>query len=111
MIKNTFFILIFLFSALTTYSQLNFGESVQIDDGKAVFMSDDEITCTSNGAVKLLGMEAGNSADMGDYTDNRQRVFQGKMMVYVQSLGKKGTAKVTFESPWLKKAEVILIMN
>jgi hypothetical protein len=81
------------------------------EDGKAVFMADDGITCTYSGTVKLLGMEAGNSADMGDYTDNRQRVFQGKMMIYVQSLGKKGTVKVTFESPWLKKAEVNLVIR
>jgi beta-galactosidase len=81
------------------------------EDGKAVFLAEDEITCTVSGGLKLLGMEAGNSNDMGDYTDNRQRVFQGKMIVYVQSLGKKGTAKVTFESPWLKKAEVALVME
>ncbi len=78
------------------------------EDGKPVLMADDEITCTTDGPVKLLGLEASNSADMGDYTDNKQRVFQGKMIAYLQSTGKKGTAKVTFTSPWLKEQVVEL---
>jgi hypothetical protein len=81
------------------------------ESGRPVFISDDEITCTVSGPVRLLGMEASNPTDMGNYADNKQRVFQGKMMVYVQSQGKKGSAKVTFESHWLKKAEVGLVIK
>jgi hypothetical protein len=81
------------------------------EDGNPVFIADDEITCTTSGPVKLLGLEAGNSADMGDYTDNRQRVYQGKMMAYIQATGNKGKAKVVFESPWLKSAEVSLTVE
>jgi beta-galactosidase/beta-glucuronidase len=69
------------------------------EDGKPVLLADNEITCTTDGTVKLLGLEASNSADMGDYTDNKQRVFQGKMIAYLQSTGKTGKAKVTFSSP------------
>ena len=76
---------------------------IQIVDeaGKPVFFADNEITCSTEGAVKLLGLEASNPTDMGDYTDNQQRVFQGKMIAYIQATGKKGTAKVIFTSPWL----------
>lgn len=78
------------------------------EDGRPVFLSDDEIICLTDGPVKLLGIEAGNSTDMGNYTDNRQRVFQGKMIAYIQAIGKKGKAGVVFESPWLKSAAVEL---
>lgn len=76
------------------------------EKGLPVFLSDDEITCTVSGPVRLLGMEASNPSDMGNYSDNRQRVFQGKMMVYVRSMGEKGKGKVILEAPWLEKAEV-----
>jgi beta-galactosidase len=78
------------------------------EEGNPVILADDEITCTLSGPAKLLGLEASNPADMGDYTDNRQRVYQGKMMAYIKATGKKGLAKVRFESPWLKGAEVDL---
>jgi beta-galactosidase len=78
------------------------------EDGKPVILSDDEITCSAVGPVKLIGLEASNPADMGDYTDNRQRVFQGKMIAYLRALGQKGNAKVTFSSPWLKEQVVLL---
>jgi len=45
---------------------------------KPVLLADNEITCSTNGPVKLIGLEASNPTDMGDYTDNRQRVFQEK---------------------------------
>jgi beta-galactosidase len=77
-------------------------------DGKPVLIADNEITCSTEGSVKLLGLEASNPTDMGDYTDNRQRVFQGKMIAYLQSSGMKGKAKVTFTSPWLKEQVVEL---
>jgi beta-galactosidase/beta-glucuronidase len=76
------------------------------EDGKPVLLSDNEITCSTEGPVKLLGLEASNPTDMGDYTDNKQRVFQGKMIAYLQSTGKKGSAKVTLSSPWLKEQQV-----
>jgi hypothetical protein len=78
------------------------------EDGKPVLLADNEITCSTDGPVILLGLEASNSADMSDYTDNKQRVFQGKMIAYIQSKGGKGKAKVTFSSPWLKEQVVEL---
>ncbi|WP_207429429.1 sugar-binding domain-containing protein [Pedobacter sp. SYSU D00535] len=75
------------------------------EDGIPVAMADDEITCEIAGNARLLGMEAGNNADMGDYTDNKQRAFHGKMMVYLQSKGKTGEeVMVRFSGPWLKPA-------
>ena len=78
------------------------------EDGKPVLLADNEITCVTNGPVKLIGLEASNPTDMGDYTDNRQRVFQGKMIAYLRATGQKGKARVTFSSPWLKEQVVEL---
>ncbi|MBG6234465.1 hypothetical protein IWX76_001020 [Pedobacter sp. CAN_A7] len=75
------------------------------EDGIPVQLADDEITCDIVGNARLLGMEAGNNSDMSNYTDNKQRVFHGKMIVYIQANGKPGEqVAVRFTSPWLKPA-------
>ncbi|MBN2611442.1 MAG: DUF4982 domain-containing protein [Bacteroidales bacterium] len=76
------------------------------EDGKPVILSDDEITCRTEGPVRLIGMEAGNPNDMGDYNDNRQRVYLGRMIAYIQATGEKGKAKIKFTSPWLQNEEI-----
>jgi hypothetical protein len=75
-------------------------------EGIPVMLSDNEVTCRIEGAAQLLGLEAGNNADMSDYTDNRHRLFLGRMIAYIRANGTEGTANVTFTSPWLKEATV-----
>lgn len=70
-----------------------------------VMLSDNEITCFVSGPAKLLGLEASNNADMGNYTDNVQRAFHGQLLAYIQATGKEGKVKVKFTSPWIKDAE------
>jgi len=75
------------------------------EDGIAVTHADDEITCEIAGNARLMGMEAGDNADKGDYTDNKQRTFHGKMIVYIQTKGKPGDeVTVRLTAPWLKPA-------
>jgi hypothetical protein len=83
---------------------------VQVVDaeGIPVMLSDDEITCTVEGPAKLLGLEAGNNRDMGDYTDNVQRAYHGHLLAYIQTTGEKGTVKISFTAPWLKAAELTI---
>jgi hypothetical protein len=76
------------------------------ENGKPVFISDNEITCNTKGPIKLIGMEASNPRDMSDYNDNKQRVFQGKMVVFVRNTGENGNAEMNFTSPWLKGCNV-----
>jgi beta-galactosidase len=77
------------------------------EDGVPVPLSDDEVTCNIVGNARLLGIEAGNNADMGNYTDNKQRVYHGKMIVYIKISGKPGEqVAVRFTSPWLKPAVI-----
>lgn len=78
------------------------------DKGIPVMLSDDEITCRIIGPARLLGLEASNNSDMGDYTDNRQRAFNGKLLAYLETTGEAGQIKIRFTSPWLKPLEVEL---
>jgi len=82
--------------------------TVQVVDenGIPVMLSDDEITCTIDGPAKLLGLEASNNTDMGDYRDNVQRVYHGRLLAYIQKAGEEGAITVKFTAPWLKPAEV-----
>jgi beta-galactosidase/beta-glucuronidase len=82
------------------------------EHGVPVMLSDDEITCRVAGGLKLLGMEASNNADMGDYTDNAQRAFHGKLLAYLQATGsEESVAEVEFSAPWLKKATLSITCN
>ena len=83
---------------------------IQVNDEKGVpvMLSDNEVTCTIDGPARLLGLEAGNNTDMSDYTDNKHRVFHGKIVAYVQATGQEGRITVRFTSPWLKDAELVV---
>ncbi|MDR1369744.1 MAG: DUF4982 domain-containing protein [Dysgonamonadaceae bacterium] len=84
--------------------------TVQVVDenGIPVILSDEEITCHIDGQARLLGLEASNNSDMTDYTDNRHRVFHGKILAYVQATGETGKIKLRFTSPWLKPAGITI---
>ncbi len=76
------------------------------EDGLPVMLSQDEVTCFLNGPGTLAGLEAGDNTDMGDYTDNKQRVYHGKLIAYIKTHGAKGeTIKVKFAAPWLQGAQ------
>ncbi len=83
---------------------------VQVVDEKRipVIISEDEITCTIDGPATLLGLEASNNSDMGNYQDNVQRVYHGRLLAYLQSTGKAGKVSLTFTAPWLKEAKVTI---
>lgn len=76
------------------------------ENGTVVKLGDNEITCTTEGPLRLLGLEGSDNRDMSDYTDNRHRAYHGRLLAYVQTTGKPGQARVRFTSPLLKGAEV-----
>lgn len=78
------------------------------ENGWPVLISDDEIRCDIDGPVRLLGLEAGNNSDMGNYRDNIQRVYHGRLLAYIQTTGTAGEATLKFTAPWLKPAEIKL---
>lgn len=77
-------------------------------NGVPVMLSDNEVTCRIIGPGKLLGLEAGNNEDMSDYTDNRQRVFHGHILAYIQATGQEGEIKIQFTSPWINSADILI---
>lgn len=78
-------------------------------NGVPVLISDNEVTCHVAGPGRLLGLEASNNSDMGDYTDNVQRVFHGHLLAYIQATGANGEINIKFSSPWLKGAQTKII--
>lgn len=76
------------------------------EDGVPVMLSEDEVTCRINGPARLLGLEASNNSDMTDYTDNKHRVFHGRILAYVEAIGEEGEIKIDFTAPWLESAGV-----
>lgn len=81
------------------------------EDGVPVRISDNEVTCHIDGPARLLGLEASDNSDMGDYTDNIQRVFHGRLLAYVQATGVEGTVHLSFTSPWLNEARANILVK
>nr|WP_242507012.1 sugar-binding domain-containing protein [Parabacteroides goldsteinii] len=78
------------------------------ENGTIVKLGDNEITCEIEGPARLLGLEGSSNTDMTDYTDNRHRAYQGRLLAYVQTTGEKGQARVKFTSPLLQGTEIVL---
>lgn len=87
--------------------------TLQIVDEKGVLVDNatNEITCHINGEAVLLGLEAGNNADMGNYTDNKQNAYKGKLTAYISAKGQAGDIKVFFASKGLKSDEITFKAN
>lgn len=83
--------------------------AVQLVDAKGnpVYTANADITCTVTGGT-LLGLEAGDNSDMGDYTDNVQKTFRGRLLAYVKKNQKSGPVKIVFTSPKLKSVTIAL---
>jgi beta-galactosidase len=84
---------------------------VQIVDsnGIPVILADDEVTCTISGPARLLGLESASNTDMTNYRDSVQRVFNGKMLAYIQATGDSGNIEITFSAQWLNSAKISII--
>ncbi|MDO5637285.1 MAG: glycoside hydrolase family 2 TIM barrel-domain containing protein [Myroides sp.] len=84
---------------------------IQVVDrhGVPVMLSDNEVTCQIAGPARLLGLEASNNSDMTDYTDNKHRVFHGRILAYIQATGESDEPiSIKFTSPWLQPAETTI---
>lgn len=82
---------------------------IQVVDkvGNPVILADNEVTLNLTGPGRLLGMEAGDNGDMGDYTDQKQRVYHGKIVAYIKAMGKSGDRiHVRLQSPLLEGLQV-----
>lgn len=77
------------------------------ETGNPVKLADNEITVKIDGDANLLALESGDNADMGNYRDNKQRVYRGKLLGYLRSIG-EGPVKIDITSPLLKPAKIVL---
>ena len=76
------------------------------ENGVPVMLSDNEVTCDLSSNGVLLGLEGSNNSDMSDYTDNKHRVYHGRMVAFIKLKGDiSEDIKVRFTSPWLESAE------
>lgn len=75
------------------------------EDGQPVVLSDNLVKCTIAGPATLLGLEASDNTDMGNYTDHVQRVFNGQLWAYVRADG-MGKIRVRFTADWLQGCDV-----
>lgn len=80
------------------------------EQGVVVKLADNDITCQVSGPASLLGLEGSDNTDMGNYRDNRQRVYHGRLLAYIQTTGQGGEVTVSFSSPLLQGAEVKLLV-
>ena len=74
--------------------------------GNTVYSAENEISCEITGPVRILGMEDSNPTNIENYKDNRQKAYHGKLLIYLQSLGKPGKALITLSSPGLQGTTV-----
>ena len=68
-------------------------------EGLRCKLADNAIRCLVDGELELLGMESGDNSDMGDWTDDTQRAYRGRLTIYIRVTA-PGT--ITLSSPYLK---------
>ncbi|MFI3280890.1 MAG: glycoside hydrolase family 2 TIM barrel-domain containing protein [Rikenellaceae bacterium] len=81
---------------------------VQDKDGNVVSLADNEVTVTIDGEARLLGLESGSNNVADNYTDNRQRCVNGRLLGYVECRGAKGDVVIKVSTPLLEDCEVVL---
>ncbi len=91
--------------------------------GQLVPFADNMITCSVQGAARLLGLENGDLRDTDEKTDNHCRAYAGRLIAYIapaappanlfraDSFTGDGPVRITFTSPLLDKAEITISDN
>ncbi|MEJ6980595.1 glycoside hydrolase family 2 TIM barrel-domain containing protein [Pedobacter sp. P351] len=83
---------------------------IQLADnaGNPVYEANNELLLTIEGPAVLLGLESGDLSSHEDYKENKRKVYNGKLLAYVQSGGQPGRVKITISSPGLKSSTIFL---
>jgi beta-galactosidase len=72
-------------------------------NGNPVWNAENQITVTIEGPAILLGLESGSSVSHEDYKAGKRKLFNGKLLAYVQSTKSPGAVKVKLSSPGLQE--------
>ena len=76
--------------------------TIKDENGVIVKLADNNIKCSVDGPIRLLGLEGCNNSDMSDYSDDNHRAYRGTLTTYLQTTGQSGNVTVEFTSPLLK---------
>ncbi len=73
-------------------------------DGNPVLLNtDNEITISIEGPAALLGLESGSSVSHEDYKANKRKLFNGRLLAYVQAQKTRGVVKIKITAPGLQQ--------
>lgn len=72
------------------------------ENGIPVKLADNDIRVMVRGGGELLALEGADNSDMGNYRDNRQRVYRGKLLAYVRATNPNEPVSITLTSPLLQ---------
>jgi hypothetical protein len=82
-------------------------EVIVVDkDGLPIHNASNEITVSIEGPATLLGLESGSSVSHEDYKAGKRKLFNGKLLAYVQAKKTGGKIKLTLSATGLKDAVV-----
>jgi len=76
--------------------------------GNLVYDAVNEVTISIDGPARLLGLESGDLASHEDYKSNKRKVFNGKLLAYIQSNGTSGVVMIKVDSPGLPSTIVTI---
>ncbi|MBD5355577.1 MAG: glycoside hydrolase family 2 protein [Bacteroides sp.] len=76
------------------------------DNGIPVKLADNDIHVMVRGGGELLALEGADNSDMGNYRDNRQRVYRGRLLAYVRATNPDEPVSITITSPLLQPTSV-----
>ena len=76
------------------------------ENGVPVKLADNEVSVRISGPAELIALESGDNYDMGNYRDNRQRVYRGKLLGYIRAIDGDGPVEIEVRSPLLKSGQL-----
>lgn len=77
-------------------------------NGVVVANADNEVSIAINGPAELIGLESGSSSSHEGYKSNKRKLFNGKLIAYVQTKQQAGTVKINIISPGVKSNTIVL---
>ena len=75
-------------------------------DGKPVENAVDLVSARTEGPIRILGMDNGDSTDRDGYQTVSKRLFSGRLLIIVQALSDSGSAAVHVNAPGLNGASL-----
>ena len=83
---------------------------VDVCDNAGVLVPEAEnlITCAVIGPGRIIGIENGNLGSTESYQSQSHQVYQGRMLVYLQSLKTAGEIQLTASAPNLEESKITL---